>query len=128
LPQASLDFNQHKVDLIAMFVSFQKGELPLFHLNYGKIVLLPKKEDATQIQQYRPICLFNVSFKVFTKVETNRISEIAENVVKPTQIAFMRVDLFWRGRLFYKRPYMNFIARRWMVFCLKSILKKRMIK
>jgi hypothetical protein len=97
LPQASLDFNQHKVDLIAMFVSFQKGELPLFHLNYGKIVLLPKKEDATQIQQYRPICLFNVSFKVFTKVETNRISKIAENVVKPTQIAFMRVDLFWRG-------------------------------
>jgi hypothetical protein len=79
---------------VAMFVSFQKGELPLFHLNYDTIVLLPKKEGATQIQQYRPIFLFNVSFEVFTKVETNRISEIAENVVKPTQTTFISVDIF----------------------------------
>jgi hypothetical protein len=44
-----------------LFEVSQKGELPLFHLNYGTIVLLPKKENDVQIQQYRPICLFNVS-------------------------------------------------------------------
>jgi hypothetical protein len=58
-------------------------------LNFGVITLIPKKEDAVQIQQYRPICLLNVSFKIFTKVGTNRITGIAHKVIKPTQSAFM---------------------------------------
>jgi hypothetical protein len=51
-----------KHDLMALFDCSQRGELPLFKLNFGVITLLPKKENATQIQQYRPICLLNVSF------------------------------------------------------------------
>jgi hypothetical protein len=78
-----------KQDILSMFVSFQNGDLPLFHLNFGTIILLPKKENAIQIQQYRPICLLNVSFKIFTKVGTNRVTDIAESVVQPTQTAFM---------------------------------------
>jgi hypothetical protein len=72
-----------------MFSNFHKGELPLFRLNFGTIILLPKKENAIQIQQYRPICLLNVSFKIFTKVGTNRIASIAEKIIHPTQTAFM---------------------------------------
>jgi hypothetical protein len=60
-----------KYDLMALFESFQQGELPLYKLNFGMIMLLPKKENVTQIQQYRPICLLNVSFNFFTKVATN---------------------------------------------------------
>jgi hypothetical protein len=72
------EFYQHfwgviKSDLVALFECFQKGDLPLYKLNFGVITLLPKKENATQIQQYRPICLPNVSFKIFTKVATNHI-------------------------------------------------------
>jgi hypothetical protein len=51
--------------------------------------LLPKNEIVVQIQQYRPICLLNVIFKIFTKVATNRISELAHKVIRPTQLAFM---------------------------------------
>jgi hypothetical protein len=72
-----------------MFEDFHKGDLPLFHLNFGTIILLPKKENAIQIQQYRPICLLNVSFKIFTKVGTNRIAEVTHKVVRPAQTAFM---------------------------------------
>jgi hypothetical protein len=64
---------------MALFECFQKGELPLYKLNFGVITLLPKQENATQIQQYRPICLLNVSFKIFNKVATNRISEVAQS-------------------------------------------------
>jgi hypothetical protein len=74
---------------MCLFERFQQGNLPLFHLNYGTIVLLPKKENAIQIQQYRPICLLNVSFKIFTKVGTNRVTKVALSVIKPTQTAFM---------------------------------------
>ena len=66
---------------MAMFVQFHKGNLSLYKLNFGVITLLPKKENAVQIQQYRPICLLNVSFNKFTKVGTNRITRIAHKVI-----------------------------------------------
>jgi hypothetical protein len=74
---------------MGMFRSFFNAELPLFRLNYGTIILLPKKENAVQIQQYRSICLLNVLFKIFTKVATNRIALIADKIVRPTQTAFI---------------------------------------
>jgi hypothetical protein len=78
-----------KDDLMALFTQLHMGQLPLYKLNFGVITLLPKKENAIQIQQYRPICLLNVSFKFFTKVATIRISQIIHKVVRPTQTAFM---------------------------------------
>jgi hypothetical protein len=74
---------------MAMFVHLKTGELPLFKLNFGVITLLPKKEDASRIEQYRPICLLNVSFKVFTKVGTNRVTSIAQKVIRPSQSTFI---------------------------------------
>ena len=58
-------WNVIKGDLMAMFKQLQEGNLPLFKLNFGVITLLPKKEDACRIEQYRPICLLNVSFNFF---------------------------------------------------------------
>ena len=78
-----------KADLIQLFVEFHRGELPLHSLNFGVITLLPKKEDATKVQQYRSICLLNVSFKVFTKVLMNRVSVVAQKIIKPSQTAFI---------------------------------------
>jgi hypothetical protein len=40
-------------------------------LNYGTIILISKKENAIQIQQYRTICLLNVSSNIFTNIDTN---------------------------------------------------------
>ena len=78
-----------KADLLQLFVEFHKGEMPLHSLNFGVITLLPKKEDATKVQQYRPICLLNVSFKIFTKVLTNRLSTVAQKIIRPSQTAFI---------------------------------------
>jgi hypothetical protein len=78
-----------KDDLIELFWEFHNGNLPLYSLNFGTIILLLKSRKATRIHQYRPICLFNVSFKIFTKVVTNRISQIAQKVISPSQTAFL---------------------------------------
>ena len=78
-----------KADLIQLFVEFHRGELPLHSINFGVITLLPKKEDATKVQQYRPICLLNVSFKIFTKVLTNRLSVVAQKIIRPSQTTFI---------------------------------------
>jgi hypothetical protein len=42
------------------------------------------------IQQYKLICLLNVSYKIFTKVTTNRINQVADHIISPSQTAFMR--------------------------------------
>jgi hypothetical protein len=77
-----------KDDLMAMFRDFHTGNLPLFRLNFGIITLLPK-EEVKKIQQYRPICMLNVSFKIFTKVLANRLTSMACRITKPLQSAFL---------------------------------------
>jgi hypothetical protein len=74
---------------MALFHEFHRGALPLYSLNFGMMFLLPKCEEAVRIQQYRPICLLNVSFKIFTKVITNRLTLVAQKVIQPTQMAFI---------------------------------------
>lgn len=78
-----------KDDLMAMFHDFHDMKLPLHSLNFGIITLLPKQEEARKIQQYRPICLLNVSFKIFTKVIANRVALVAQKVIRPSQTAFL---------------------------------------
>jgi hypothetical protein len=78
-----------KEDLLALFSDFYEERLPLFSLNFGVITLIPKIHEAKQIQQYKPICVLNVSFKIFTKVGTNRLKRVADTLVSPSQTAFM---------------------------------------
>ena len=78
-----------KYDMLQMFEDLHRGDLPLFSLNFGVITLIPKIQDANLIQQYRPICLLNVSYKIFSKVATNRLNLLTDKIVNPTQIAFM---------------------------------------
>jgi hypothetical protein len=74
---------------MALFMNFHDDSLPLYRLNFGMIILIPKSREAIIIQQYRSICLLNVSFKIFTKVASNRITKIAKKVISPTQTAFL---------------------------------------
>jgi hypothetical protein len=57
---------------------FWTHELDVDRLNYGVITLIPKTKEAPKIQQYRPICLLNVSYKIIAKsthVEIRRLHE-----------------------------------------------------
>jgi hypothetical protein len=77
-------WNFIKEDMLALFTDFHDGSLPLYRLNFGTIILIPKCREVITIQQYQPICLLNVSFNFFTKVATNRITEVAKKVISPT--------------------------------------------
>jgi hypothetical protein len=82
---------------MALFTNFYEERLPLYSLNFGIITLLPKIKEATRLQQYRPICFLNVSFKTFTKVATNRLMGVANKVVQPSQTAFAWKKYYGRG-------------------------------
>jgi hypothetical protein len=78
-----------KDDLMALFREFHRGNLPLYSLNFGTIILLLKCVEALTIQQYRPICLLNVSFKIFTKVLTYRLAGVVQRVIQLMQSVFL---------------------------------------
>jgi hypothetical protein len=86
-----------KVDLIALFNDFYEDRLPLFILNFGIVTLLPKQKESTHIKQFHPICLLNVSFKIFTKVKVNRMNGIATKLVNPSQTAFIPGRIIMEG-------------------------------
>jgi hypothetical protein len=52
--------------------------------------LLPKIEDATVVQKFRPICLMNTSLKMVTEGMNNRLAPVAEKVIDKSQTAFTR--------------------------------------
>jgi hypothetical protein len=81
---------------MAMFIEFHEGTLPLKSLNFGTIILLPKKKDAKVIKQYRPICLLNVSFKFFIKVATNRLSTVAQKIIDQHKEPFSQAEIVWK--------------------------------
>jgi hypothetical protein len=74
---------------------FKKGwsksifSVVLFNLNYGIITLLPKSKEATNIKQFRPICLINVSFKIFTEVAVRRLTQVVDKLISQSQTVFV---------------------------------------
>jgi hypothetical protein len=69
---------------------FFRDRLDLERLNYGVITLVPKSTDANEVKQFRPICLLNVSFKIFTRLLYRRISRFATTLISPHQTAFIK--------------------------------------
>jgi hypothetical protein len=58
-----------------MLSEFWEHKLDVGRLNYGVITLIPKLKEASKIQQYRPICLLNVSFKIIIKIMMLRFED-----------------------------------------------------
>jgi hypothetical protein len=79
-----------KDDLVALFDDFYKGDLDLCRLNFALVTLIPKIEDATNMKHFRPISLLNYSFKIFSKLLTNRLGPISRRIVNDSQSAFIK--------------------------------------
>lgn len=77
-------------DLLKLFQAFDQGALDLSRFNYGTITLLPKGVGADKIQMYRPICLSDTIFKIFTKVVNNKTMVVGDKGVDPVQSAFIK--------------------------------------
>lgn len=73
-----------------MVRDFQQGRLDISRLNYGVITLILKIKEAVNVKQFRPICLLNVSFKIFSKLLMDRLTEAADKLIDKGQTAFIK--------------------------------------
>lgn len=65
-------------------------ELQALDINRGIIKLLPKGDDKTQVKNWRPIALLNLSSKIVAKVLARRIVGLLNEFISPTQTGFMK--------------------------------------
>jgi hypothetical protein len=78
-------------------------------LNSAFITLLPKKEDADHVGDFRPISLVHSFAKLVTKVLANRLRGHLDQLVSKSQSAFIKesirincIELLGLHHLFYK--------------------------
>jgi hypothetical protein len=67
---------------------FVSGHMPPV-INETSIVLIPKKNDPEFLKDYRPISLCNVIYKVILKCLVNRLRPLLQDIIDPTQSAFI---------------------------------------
>lgn len=79
-----------KKDMMQLFADFYSGKVDMSRINYGIITLVPKGTDADTIQKYRPICLLQVLFKIFSKGMTLRLGPLMPKLIEPCQNAFIK--------------------------------------
>jgi hypothetical protein len=80
-------WEQIKDPVLKMFENFHRGDLNLSRLNYSMISLIPELKEASNIKQFRPICLLGVDYKWFAKVLTKKLIDVAESIISATQTA-----------------------------------------
>lgn len=60
-------------DIINIVQKFFKNQFSLSNINNTLIILIPKKSQATSVNDFRHIRLFNVVYKIISKFIANRL-------------------------------------------------------
>jgi hypothetical protein len=80
-----------KADVMAGLLKLGVGDGRGFaRLNRAIITLIPKRQDAMEIGDFRPISLVHSFTKLFSKLLANRLSKIIGDVVSTNQSAFIK--------------------------------------
>jgi hypothetical protein len=79
-----------KDDLLAVFGElYSEGSIER-SINATFLTLIPKKSNATEVRDYRPIALVSSIYKIVAKVLANRFCTVLGGIISTTQNAFVK--------------------------------------
>ena len=76
-------------DILAVFEGFYQHSKFKKSLNATFITLIPKKNDASNIRDFRPISLVGSVYKILAKVLANRLKEVLDQLISESQNSFV---------------------------------------
>jgi hypothetical protein len=79
-----------KHDFYNLAMEFCKGTINLEHINTSYISLIPKKQSAESINDYRPISLTNCCLKFLTKMAADRFQKVIMQCIHKNQYGFIK--------------------------------------
>jgi retron-type reverse transcriptase len=77
-------------DVRALINDFHQGKITLESINSSLISLIPKTDNPSSPNDFRPISLLNSVFKIITKLLANRLQKIILNIVHKNQYGFLQ--------------------------------------
>jgi hypothetical protein len=77
-------------DFYDLHQGFYDTNICLQSINNSFIVLIPKLQNPSTVNDYRPISLLNSSIKLITKILANRLQDVILKVVHQNQYGFIR--------------------------------------
>ena len=81
-------------------------------LNSKLIVLIPKIQNPTSVNHYRPISLCNVVYKAITKILVNKLRPILDSFISPCQSAFVLGRWIRENQVIVKELMHSFKTRK----------------
>ncbi|XP_021757410.1 uncharacterized protein LOC110722447 [Chenopodium quinoa] len=67
---------------------FQQGRI-LAQINTTVLIMVPKVENASKVNQFRPIACCNVLYKIISRMLCNRFKEVLPGLINDVQSAFV---------------------------------------
>lgn len=78
-------------------------------LNFTQIVLIPKKLKSECMEDFRPIVLCNLAYKVIAKVLANRMKPLLSGLIVENQYAFVL------GKLIFDNIFVAFEIQHYLI-------------
>ena len=90
-PLAFWSFNWDfvKTEVLGFFKEFHEQGQFVRSINATFLVLIPKKQNVSDLKDLRPISLVGGLYKILAKVLANRIKRVLSKVISPEQSAFV---------------------------------------
>lgn len=76
-------------DVVQTVLDVLNNNRSAVHMNHTLLALILKTKAPTQIEQFRPISLCNVVYKLVSKALANRLKPILDSIISFTQSAFV---------------------------------------
>ena len=84
-----------KTEIIAVFHNFHTQAVFEKSLNASFLALTPKKVDAVEVKDFRPISLVGGMYKITSKMLANRLRRVAHGLISDSQNAFVKGRQIW---------------------------------
>lgn len=105
-----MDFQLYFISITG--TSFFSSSNMLNELNNTILILIPKTQNSTTFNHFRPISLCNVVYKIVAKLLMARIRPLLPNLISPTQSAFISGRWITENEVVVQEVFHNFKRRK----------------